>query len=38
MAVLAIQEKDVFKLFPVLGILLNLLALGILAFVVQLGF
>ena len=38
LGVLAVQEKEVFKLFPVLGIILNLAALGILMFVVQLGF
>lgn len=37
LGVLGLQEPDVFKLFPVLGIILNLVALGILAFVVQLG-
>lgn len=34
----AIQDKDTFKLFPVLGIALNLLVLGALAFIVQLAF
>jgi uncharacterized membrane protein YfcA len=38
LGVLTAQEKDTFKLFPVLGIVLNLVALGILAFLVQLGF
>lgn len=38
LGVLTIGEKDIFKLFPVLGILLNLIALGILAFLVQLTF
>lgn len=38
LGVLGLQEQDVFKLFPVLGILFNLAALGILAFIVQLGF
>lgn len=38
LGVLAIQEKEVFKLFPVLGILLNLVALLLLMFIVQLGF
>lgn len=38
LGVLSIQQKDEFKLFPVLSILLNLLALGVLAFLVQLGF
>ena len=38
LGVLTVREKDIFKLFPVLGILLNLIALGILAFLVQLTF
>lgn len=38
LGVLTLWEKDIFKLFPVLGILLNLIALGILAFLVQLTF
>lgn len=38
LGVLTLWEKDIFKLFPVLGILLNLVALGILAFLVQLTF
>ena len=38
MGVFTIQDKDTFKLFPVLGIVLNLLVLGILAFIVQLAF
>lgn len=33
-----VQEKEAFKLFPVMGIVLNLLALGFLVFLVQLGF
>jgi uncharacterized membrane protein YfcA len=37
LGVLTAREKDTFKLFPVLGILLNLVALGILAFLIQLG-
>ena len=36
LGVLTAQEKDMFKLFPVLGIVLNLIALGILAFLVNL--
>ncbi|MCM1112328.1 MAG: DUF6142 family protein [Muribaculum sp.] len=32
-----VREKDTFKLFPVLGVLLNLTALGILAFLVRLA-
>lgn len=36
--VLTVQEKEDFKLFPVLAIILNLIALLILAFLVQLGF
>ncbi len=38
LGVVAAQEQDTFKLFPVLGILLNLAALGILVFLVQLGY
>lgn len=38
LGVLTAQEKDRFRLFPVLGIILNLIALGILVFLVQLGF
>lgn len=38
LGVLTVREKDIFKLFPVLGILLNLIALGILAFLVQLTY
>lgn len=38
LGVLTAQEKDMFKLFPVLGIILNLAALLILMFLVQLGF
>ena len=38
LGILAIQEKEVFKLFPVLGIIFNLIALVILMFLVQLGF
>ena len=38
LGVLAVQEKEVFKLFPILGIVLNLIALLILMFLVQLGF
>lgn len=35
---LTLQEKEIFKLFPVLGLILNFLALGALMFLVQLGF
>lgn len=38
LGVLTVQERDRFVLFPVLGIVLNLVALGILVFLVQLGF
>lgn len=38
LGVLTIQEKDMFKLFPILGVILNLVALGMLVFIVQLGF
>lgn len=38
LGILTAREKDGFKLFPVLGIILNLVALGILVFLVQLGF
>lgn len=38
LGVLTVREKDMFKLFPVLGILLNLIALGVLVFLVQLAF
>lgn len=38
LGVMALQEKDVFRVFPVLGIILNLAVLGSLMFVVQLGF
>lgn len=38
LGVLTAQEKERFKLFPILGIVLNLIALGILVFLVQLGF
>lgn len=38
LGVLTAQEKDRFRLFPILGIILNLIALGILVFLVQLGF
>lgn len=38
LGVLTLWEKDIFRLFPVLGIVLNLTALGILAFLVQLTF
>lgn len=38
LGVLTAQEKDMFKLFPILGIVLNLIALGVMAFLVQLGF
>ena len=38
LGVLTVQEKDRFKLFPIAGIILNLIALGILVFLVQLGF
>ena len=38
LGILTAQEKEMFQLFPVLGILLNLIALGIMMFVVQLGF
>ncbi len=38
MGVLTVREKDMFKLFPVLGILLNLIALAVLVFLVQLAF
>lgn len=38
LGILTAQEKDMFQLFPVLGILLNLIALGIMVFIVQLGF
>ena len=34
----AVQRQEEFKMFPVLGIILNLAALLILAFLVQLGF
>ncbi len=37
LATLAMKEKDTFRLFPTLGIILNLAALGVLAFLVQLG-
>lgn len=38
LGVLTVREKDSFKLFPVLGMILNLAALGFLVFLVQLGF
>lgn len=38
LGVLTIREKDMFRLFPALGILLNLAALGILGFLVHLTF
>lgn len=38
LGILTAQEKDRFRLFPALGILLNLIALGIMVFIVQLGF
>ncbi|MBE5866514.1 MAG: hypothetical protein E7292_09955 [Lachnospiraceae bacterium] len=38
LGILTAQEKEMFQLFPILGILLNLIALGIMMFVVQLGF
>ena len=37
LGILTMQEKDTFKLFPLLGTLLNLVALGILIFRVQLS-
>ncbi len=37
LGMLTLREKDMFKLFPVLGTLLNLVALGILIFLVQLS-
>lgn len=37
LGILTVQEQDNFKLFPVIGILLNLAALLILAFLVQIG-
>lgn len=38
LGVLTVREKDMFRLFPVLAILLNLVSLGILAFLVRLTF
>lgn len=38
LGILTVQEKDRFKLFPVLGIVWNLMALIVLAGIVQLGF
>ena len=38
LGMLTSQEQDRFPVFKVLGILLNLIALGIMMFVVQLGF
>ncbi len=38
LGILTAQEAERFKLFPALGIILNLIALGILVFLVQLGF
>lgn len=38
LGILTVQEAERFKLFPILGIVLNLLALGILVFLVQLAF
>ena len=38
LGMLTVREKDTFKVFPLLGTLLNLAALGILIFLVQLSF
>ena len=38
LGLLTVQERERFLLFPILGIVLNLAALGILVFLVQLGF
>lgn len=38
LGILTVQEKERFKLFPVLGIVWNLMALIVLAGIVQLGF
>lgn len=38
LGMLTLREKDTFKLFPVLGTLFNLVALGALIFLVQLSF
>ena len=38
LGMLTLREKDTFKMFPLLGTLLNLAALGILIFLVQLSF
>lgn len=37
LGILTVQEQDNFKLFPVMGIILNMATLLILAFIVQLG-
>ncbi len=37
LGIVTIQQKDYFRFFPVLGILLNLAALGFVAFLLQLG-
>lgn len=38
LGMLTVREKDTYKVFPLLGTLLNLVALGILIFLVQLSF
>ncbi len=37
MGLFMVRERDMFKLVPILGILLNLAALGIVAFLVQIA-
>lgn len=37
MGLFTVRERDMFKLFPILGILLNLAALSILVFLVQIA-
>ena len=37
-SVLSLQDKEQFKLFPVLGLVLNLIALGILFVIIRMAF